>query len=113
MAELVDGCDAVYHLAAAVGVKLIVDSPVRTIETNFDNLCLLEQHPRRVKFRLSEGQTPRRHDATGGEGGRLRTPGPLASWCRGVSSSSGCGLTRQRGRRLPSPPAPATMRRRR
>jgi UDP-glucose 4-epimerase len=34
MAELVDGCDVVFHLAAAVGVKLIVESPVRTIETN-------------------------------------------------------------------------------
>src|SRR5438552_10172598 len=34
MAELVDGCDQIYHLAAAVGVKLIVESPVRTIETN-------------------------------------------------------------------------------
>lgn len=34
MAELVDTCDVIYHLAAAVGVKLIVESPVRTIETN-------------------------------------------------------------------------------
>jgi UDP-glucose 4-epimerase len=34
MAELVDLCDTVYHLAAAVGVRLIVESPVRTIETN-------------------------------------------------------------------------------
>jgi UDP-glucose 4-epimerase len=34
VAELVDGCDVVVHLAAAVGVKLIVESPVRTIETN-------------------------------------------------------------------------------
>jgi UDP-glucose 4-epimerase len=33
-AELVDACDVVFHLAAAVGVKLIVESPVRTIETN-------------------------------------------------------------------------------
>ena len=33
-AELVDECDVVFHLAAAVGVKLIVESPVRTIETN-------------------------------------------------------------------------------
>jgi UDP-glucose 4-epimerase len=32
--QLVDGCDVVFHLAAAVGVKLIVQSPVRTIETN-------------------------------------------------------------------------------
>jgi UDP-glucose 4-epimerase len=34
VAELVDHCDIVFHLAAAVGVKLIVESPVRTIETN-------------------------------------------------------------------------------
>lgn len=32
--EMVDGADIVFHLAAAVGVKLIIDSPVRTIETN-------------------------------------------------------------------------------
>src|SRR6184192_2338251 len=34
LAELVDQSDVVVHLAAAVGVKLIVESPVRTIETN-------------------------------------------------------------------------------
>ncbi len=34
VAEVVDEADAVYHLAAAVGVELIVESPVRTIETN-------------------------------------------------------------------------------
>lgn len=33
-AELVDRCDLIFHLAAAVGVRLIVESPVRTIETN-------------------------------------------------------------------------------
>ena len=33
-AELVDQVDLIVHLAAAVGVKLIVESPVRTIETN-------------------------------------------------------------------------------
>ena len=33
-AELVDLCDVIYHLAAAVGVRLIVESPVKTIETN-------------------------------------------------------------------------------
>jgi UDP-glucose 4-epimerase len=31
---LIEQCDMVYHLAAAVGVQLIVDQPVRTIETN-------------------------------------------------------------------------------
>jgi UDP-glucose 4-epimerase len=34
VAELVDEADVIYHLAAAVGVELIVESPVRTIETN-------------------------------------------------------------------------------
>lgn len=34
LAELVDRCEVIFHLAAAVGVKLIVESPVRTIETN-------------------------------------------------------------------------------
>jgi len=31
---LVSQCDMIFHLAAAVGVQLIVDQPVRTIETN-------------------------------------------------------------------------------
>src|ERR671912_2427284 len=34
VAEMIDGCDVVFHLAAAVGVKLIVERPVHTIETN-------------------------------------------------------------------------------
>lgn len=33
-AEFVDRSDVIFHLAAAVGVRLIVDAPVRTIETN-------------------------------------------------------------------------------
>jgi UDP-glucose 4-epimerase len=34
LAELVDEAEVIFHLAAAVGVRLIVESPVRTIETN-------------------------------------------------------------------------------
>lgn len=34
LAEVMDPCDTVFHLAASVGVRLIVESPVRTIETN-------------------------------------------------------------------------------
>jgi UDP-glucose 4-epimerase len=34
VADLVGRVDVVFHLAAAVGVKLIVEAPVRTIETN-------------------------------------------------------------------------------
>jgi UDP-glucose 4-epimerase len=52
VAELVDRCDIVVHLAAAVGVKLIVESPVRTIETNVRGteivLCMAGKKKRRV-----------------------------------------------------------------
>jgi len=41
VAELVDDADVVVHLAAAVGVKLIVESPVRTIETNVNGTQLI------------------------------------------------------------------------
>lgn len=34
MTAIVDRCEVIYHLAAAVGVQLIVDQPVHTIETN-------------------------------------------------------------------------------
>lgn len=34
MSELIDRADEIYHLAAAVGVRLIVEKPVQTIETN-------------------------------------------------------------------------------
>ena len=34
MTSLIDRCDMIFHLAAAVGVQLIVDHPVHTIETN-------------------------------------------------------------------------------
>ncbi len=52
MAELVDLCDITYHLAAAVGVRLIVESPVRTMETNIRGtelvLALAEKKRKRV-----------------------------------------------------------------
>src|ERR1700739_4082246 len=41
LAELVDEADVIFHLAAAVGVKLIVESPVRTIETNVNGTQLV------------------------------------------------------------------------
>ena len=34
MEPLVEKCDVTFHLAAAVGVKLIADKPVHTVETN-------------------------------------------------------------------------------
>ncbi len=41
LAELVDDAEIIVHLAAAVGVKLIVESPVRTIETNVNGTQMI------------------------------------------------------------------------
>ena len=43
-AELIDRVDVVFHLAAAVGVKLIVEAPVRTIETNVHGTEIVLKH---------------------------------------------------------------------
>ena len=47
LAARIDRCDAVFHLAAAVGVRLIVDAPVRTIETNVHGTELILRHASR------------------------------------------------------------------
>jgi UDP-glucose 4-epimerase len=52
MAELVDLCDAVYHLAAAVGVRLIVESPVKTIETNIRGTEVVLHHAAKKRKRV-------------------------------------------------------------
>jgi UDP-glucose 4-epimerase len=52
MAELVDLCDAVYHLAASVGVRLIVESPVKTIETNVRGTEAVLQHAAKKRKRV-------------------------------------------------------------
>jgi UDP-glucose 4-epimerase len=44
MAELIDRADVVFHLAAAVGVKLIVEAPVHTIETNIGGTEVVLTH---------------------------------------------------------------------
>jgi UDP-glucose 4-epimerase len=53
LAELVDQCDTIYHLAAAVGVRLIVEAPVRTIETNVHGTeVVLKQAAKKSKLVL-------------------------------------------------------------
>jgi UDP-glucose 4-epimerase len=53
LAELVDDADVIVHLAAAVGVKLIVESPVRTIETNVNGTqMVLEAASKKKKLVL-------------------------------------------------------------
>ncbi len=49
LAELIDDCDVVFHLAAAVGVKLIVEAPVHTIETNVHGTEVVLKHANKKK----------------------------------------------------------------
>jgi UDP-glucose 4-epimerase len=49
LAELVDQCDIIFHLAAAVGVKLIVEAPVHTIETNVHGTEVVLKHANKKK----------------------------------------------------------------
>lgn len=49
LAEDVDRCDAVVHLAAAVGVRLIVDAPVRCMETNVRGTEVVLRHAAKKK----------------------------------------------------------------
>ena len=49
VAELIDRCDVVFHLAAAVGVKLIVEQPVHTIETNVHGTEVVLKHANKKK----------------------------------------------------------------
>jgi UDP-glucose 4-epimerase len=49
LAEMLDDCDVVFHLAAAVGVKLIVEQPVHTIETNVHGTEVVLKHANKKK----------------------------------------------------------------
>ncbi len=49
LAELIDQCEVVFHLAAAVGVKLIVEAPVHTIETNVHGTEVVLKHANKKK----------------------------------------------------------------
>jgi UDP-glucose 4-epimerase len=49
LAELIDANDVVVHLAAAVGVKLIVEAPVHTIETNVHGTEVVLKHANKKK----------------------------------------------------------------
>jgi nucleoside-diphosphate-sugar epimerase len=50
--ELVHKCDVVYHLAAAVGVRLIVEQPVHTLVTNVQGTEIVLEHCNRFEKRV-------------------------------------------------------------
>jgi UDP-glucose 4-epimerase len=49
LAEQIDRCDVVFHLAAAVGVKKIVEEPVHTIENNVHGTEVVLRHANKKK----------------------------------------------------------------
>ncbi len=55
--ELVYRCDVVYHLAAAVGVRLIVEQPVKTLVTNVQGTETVLEHCNRFGKRVLVAST--------------------------------------------------------
>jgi UDP-glucose 4-epimerase len=50
--RLVSECDVIYHLAAAVGVQRIINSPIATIETNIGGTEMVLQTARRYRTKV-------------------------------------------------------------
>lgn len=57
MDRLVSECDIIYHLAAAVGVNLIVNSPIHTIETNVMGTDMVLRTARRYRKKVMLAST--------------------------------------------------------
>jgi UDP-glucose 4-epimerase len=90
MLELIDRADVVFHLAAAVGVRLIIEQPVRTIETNIKtaelvlDLCARKSTPllvastSEVYGKLDQPKFSEEHDLVLGPTSKVR-------WCYAAS----------------------------
>jgi UDP-glucose 4-epimerase len=52
VAKVMGDCSAVFHLAAAVGVRLVIDSPIRTMETNINGTDVVLREATRRKQRV-------------------------------------------------------------
>ena len=83
LGELVDSVDRIYHLAAAVGVRLIVESPVRTIETNVHCTELLLAAAMKKKRRVFIASTSEVYGKS-----KDKMVSSLWSWNLSVSSAS-------------------------
>jgi UDP-glucose 4-epimerase len=92
MMELVDRAEVVFHLAAAVGVRLIVESPVRTIETNIKatELVLELAAKKRTKVLVvstSEVYGKLDKERFGEEDDLVLGPTSRARWCYAASKT--------------------------
>jgi UDP-glucose 4-epimerase len=91
MLELVDEADVIFHLAAAVGVRLIVEQPVQTIETNIKatelvlELCARKQKPVLLAS-TSEVYGKLDQPVFSEEGDLVLGPTSRARWCYAAGS---------------------------
>ena len=90
MAELIDWADVIFHLAAAVGVRLIIEQPVRTIETNIEaSRIILELAAKKGKKVLiastSEVYGKLNKEKFGEEDDLVLGPTSKARWCYAAS----------------------------
>ena len=104
--ELVHRCDVVFHLAAAVGVRLIVEQPVHTLVTNIQGTENVLEHCNRFDKRVLVASTSEiygdRRDREPLREDDRRTYGP---------TSVTAGRTRPRRRSTSSWPWPGTSKR--
>jgi UDP-glucose 4-epimerase len=106
--ELVDQCDAVYHLAAVVGVKHVLDDPLQTTETNVwgTGVVLRAAARRRLKVVLaSSSEVYGKATATAlrEDGDRILGPTHVSRWCysTGKALDEHLALAYHRQRDLP------------
>jgi UDP-glucose 4-epimerase len=91
--ELVHRCDIVYHLAAAVGVRLIVEQPVHTLVTNIQGTENVLDHCNRFQKRVLVASTSevygdrREREALGEESRRIYGPTTARRWAYAESKA--------------------------
>jgi UDP-glucose 4-epimerase len=91
--ELVYKCDVVYHLAAAVGVRLIVEQPVRTLVTNIQGTENVLEHCNRFGRRVLVASTSevygdrREHEPLDEEARRIYGPTTGRRWAYAESKA--------------------------
>ena len=93
MRELVDWCDLIYHLAAAVGVEYILENPLQTLTTNIQGteiiLELANQQKKKVVvastseiYGKKNGNVPFREDSD-----RILGPTTVVRWSYSTSKA--------------------------
>lgn len=92
MDRLVSDCDVIYHLAAAVGVELIIKDPVHTIETNLNGTETVLRLARRYRKKVLVASTSEVYGKSEAipfreDGDRVMGPTVKSRWCYAESKA--------------------------